>query len=146
MHKSLTPRFNVFYSGLCLAALLLAIMLSPWRQSLTLIGITLPLGVLAGALRARALNDRQVEFLQAKTTMEVRRALVASLSGTVSIVLLRATFVISLFWIVDVNTHARFFVWLSGFASFSLARNLFALPALRRLWLEETERVSHPAE
>jgi hypothetical protein len=133
MHRTLTPQFNLVYIGLCLLALLLAIFLCSWRESLSLIGITLPLGALAGILRARALDIRQAEFMQAKTTIEVRRALVASLSGTVSIVLLRATFVISLFWIVDSHTQSRFILWLAGFASFSFARGLFALPALLRL-------------
>lgn len=84
----------------------------------------MPLGAFAGVLQARALAARRGEFLTSRTAMDVRRAALASVPGKLSIVLLWGTGVAALVWAIHSNPRNPFFIWLAGYTSFSMARDL----------------------
>jgi hypothetical protein len=132
MHKSLTPGFNVILIIIITGVLAIALVLS-WRHALMLIYVTVPLGIAAGVAQVRALAANPEGFRSSKTAIEVRRALLSTASGKLSVVLLWGTGVFALIWAIAVNPSNPIIVWLAGQASFSLARECCSLPSLLRL-------------
>jgi hypothetical protein len=132
VHKSLTPRFNVTLIAIWLVVLGVALAMA-WQRSLLLVCITLSLGVVAGLLQARALSATPDTFRSAGTAMEVRRALVSTLPGKLSIILLWGTGAAALVWAVVADPSNPILIWLAGYASFSVARESCTLPAVLRL-------------
>jgi hypothetical protein len=133
MHKSLTPRFNLICVALYLSLLSLVLILTSWQQSIRLIFIALLVGAVAGVLQARAMAVRPKQFLTSGTTMDVRRAILASMPGKLSLVLLWGTAASSLVWAIRSNPSNPFFIWIAGYTSFAVARDLCALRAVFRL-------------
>ncbi|HTE41759.1 MAG TPA: hypothetical protein VK629_13080 [Steroidobacteraceae bacterium] len=132
MHKSLTPRFNITLIVVWLLVLAVALVMA-WQQSISLVCFTLSLGVIAGLLQARALSVTPDRFRSAATTTDVRRALVSTFPGKLSIFLLWATGAVALVWAIVANPSNPIFIWLAGYASFSVARESCALPGVLRL-------------
>ena len=104
-----------------------------WPTAFPLVCVTLPLGILAGASQTRALAANREAFRSSQTALEVRRALVSTRAGKLSVVLLWGTGILALVWAIAVRPSNPVVVWLAGQASFSLARECCSLPALVRL-------------
>jgi hypothetical protein len=126
------PRFNALMVAILFGILSLALLIS-WHKALTLVCVTVPLGLLAGVLQARALAANPGGFRSSETAMDVRRALLSTSAGKLSIVLLWGTGILALVWAVAVNPSNPILIWVAGQASFSLARECCSLPALVRL-------------
>jgi hypothetical protein len=104
-----------------------------WQYAALLAGTAFAVGIIAGLLQTRALTETPERFQSAVTAIDVRRALVANASGKLSIILLWCNAVVSLLWALSANPNNPIFAWLAGFASFRLARESIALPAVLRL-------------
>jgi hypothetical protein len=132
MHKSLTLRANITFS-LLWAGLLVAMLAMNWPQSLIPVALTFMLGVIAGGLQVRALDASAQKFREAKSAAQVRQALVSTRAGKVSVALLWAVGIGALIWAFVSSPHSPLVLWVPAYASFALARELVALPAIVRL-------------
>ena len=132
MHKSLTLRANIVLALLWASSFALALSFT-WQQAFPLVFISFAIGVVAGLLQGHALSALTAQFREASTAIEVRRILVSSWHGKVAVALLWVTAIGAFAWAFTLGTNNPFIIWVAAYASFALARELFALPAVFRL-------------
>jgi hypothetical protein len=87
-------------------------------------------GLLAGVLQARSIYSHRLEFLSAHTALQVRAALTSSISGKVSIALLWLAGSALIALLIRGGEYATVQTIVGSYATFSLAREGAALPAL----------------
>jgi hypothetical protein len=132
MHKSLTPRTNIILVLLWASSFAIAISLT-WQQAFPLVFVSFASGCAAGLLQRSALSVFSVQFREASTAIEIRRILVSSWHGKIAVALLWVTSIGAFAWAFTLGTNNPFVIWIAAYASFALARELLALPALFRL-------------
>lgn len=129
MHTTLARRTNILFCGIWAVAALTALTISKSLPIPQLVA-ALALGASAGFLQTAALRRNSDVFRSTSSAMAVRRALMKSVPGKLSITLLWANLasMVILFWPpVSLQAIAGFYGCL---CSFSLARDLIALPAV----------------
>ena len=132
MHKSLTPQSNVLLMSVWAVTLLGASAIA-WPATIWLAGMNFALGAIAGCLQAIALRHSAEAFRASQTAMQVREAMMSTSSGKLSIALLWGAAAVAIVWSLTGKSDNPVAVWLSGYASFALARELFSFSAIRRL-------------
>jgi hypothetical protein len=132
MHTSLTTRANIVLIVLW-AAILFGMLGMNWPQPLAPIGIAFLLGVAAGLLQTHAMRDLRGQFRGASTAKELRHVLASTRAGKLAIGLLWVTAVGMLVWAFLLVPQSPLALWIPAYASFALARELTALPAVMRL-------------
>ena len=132
MHRSLTQPFNGLLVGLWGAGT--AILLVMYRQdAIVPIIAGAAAGVLAGSFQARALWFAPEVFAQANSAADVRRRLMSSSAGKVSIlfVWLGAA---TIGWLVWNLSRAHLLgTFAAGYLALMFLRELITLPALNRI-------------
>lgn len=132
MHTSLTTRANLILI-LIWAGILIGMLAMNWPQPHTPITLAFALGVAAGFLQILAMKGNEHQFLEAKSAKEVRQALTSTRSGKFAIALLWVTALGMFVWAFLLAPQNPLVLWIPAYASFALARELVALPAVIRL-------------
>lgn len=87
-------------------------------------------GLFAGLLQARSIYSHRSEFLSARTALQVRAALTSSVPGKASIALLWLASFALIALLIHGGEYATVQTIVGSYATFSLAREGAALPAL----------------
>jgi hypothetical protein len=141
MHRSLSPVFNVAAIAVWAVVVVSFALAGVQANKPLLLGVGGVLGFVAGLCQLHALREEAPRFLPAKTAVEVRRAMMASRFGRYAIYLLWVSAAILLLCVVT-QPDRRLFSWLAGYAAFSLARDLVALPGCLDIWRTATAPTS----
>lgn len=140
MHASLTPKANVRLIALwATIALLVAVFLAQ-AQLWLLFVIGSLLGIVAGLMQLRAINESSEELVAADSAMAVRRALKRSGWGKAYLVCFWLSSIGIVVVAIVVLKSEMFSGWLAGYSSYAFARELVALPGTFALARFVTER------
>jgi hypothetical protein len=85
MHKSLAPKSNIALALVWIAIVVAGLVMHATPSRLLVIAAGVALGVIAGVLQLRAMEEKNELFLAAASALEVRGAMQASLSGRLAI-------------------------------------------------------------
>lgn len=138
MHKTLTIRSNIVLAVLW-AGLLAAMLWLAWPLAVPSTGVTFAIGGVAGLAQAQALTASAGAFRNAGSATEVRKVMMQTRAGRLSIMLLWAACAAAVVWALAFGASKAFPVALSAYAAFALARELVSLPGLVRLAKESRE-------
>jgi len=132
MHKSLFPRSNIVLIVIW-ALVLCCSEFAIWPGANWLACTTFLLGAAAGQLQAIALRESGAAFRVAETAIQVRQVMNATRPGKLSIALLWVSFAVTIVWVLWGGFGNQAAYLLSGFASFTLGRELLSFAAVRQL-------------
>jgi hypothetical protein len=126
MHKSLTPRNNLLLIFVWAAVIIAISFATAYPDKPLMIGLGAALGVVAGVLQLRALQESKDRFLAATTVLEVRSAMTSSRSGRFAIFTLYTA--AGILFIVEFirNKHIGLGL-IAAYAAFAFVRDCIAL-------------------
>lgn len=126
MHKSLAPRSNIALALVWVAIVVAGLVMPATPSRLLVIAAGVALGVIAGVLQLRAMEEKKALFLAAASALDVRGAMQASSSGRLAIYSVwtagAVVLAISL-W----QQEGLLLRVLAGYAAFTAARDTIAL-------------------
>jgi hypothetical protein len=132
MHSSLTIRANAALLLLWCAVLVACFLASPPPSLFVLAPFFLG-GLAAGLLQSKAMRGALTELKAAATSRQVRKVLLLSCSGKLSVLLLWCAGLAVLGLLLRGGITGSLQSVFSAYAAFSLAREAAALPAVFRL-------------
>lgn len=132
MHKSLTPRANQLLIAGWLVIGIVAVYLS-WPAARHAVMVTFCVGCFAGAVQAHALPLVAQDLKQAESALQVRKVLLSTKGGRLSVLLLWAVAISALIWAFAMGAQKGLVLFVASYAAFALAREAVALPAVLRL-------------
>jgi hypothetical protein len=126
MHKSLKPSTNVLLIVGFLAVVIVGMAIPAAPSRLLVAGIGAALGLVAGLLQLRAIEEKKDLLLAADSALAVRSAMTASMAGRFAIYAVWFAIVL-LFAIAFLQSEGLPFRVLTGYAAFALLRDVVAL-------------------
>ena len=139
MHKSLTPRNNLLLMLVWAVVVGAFTIVSAHPNKALMLGVGAALGLIAGVLQLRALQEGKERFLAATTALEVRAAMASSKAGRFAIFTLYGSAGLLLLT-AFMQKEVIAFGLLAGFAAFALVRDGIALKGCISLQKEAAEK------
>ncbi len=140
MHKSLTVRANILLALLWAGLFVLAVAAKGPPAPGPVMTAAL-LGLFSGWLQGRAVAANAGRLGGAKSAMDVRRIMISTFPGKLSILLLWATGSAAFLWALVIDAENLLELWVPVYAAFALVREVVVLPALAHL-----KRMLHGAQ
>ena len=129
MHFTLTSRGNALIGSLWCAVLAVSAVLEPRASAAIVIAFAI-VGLAAGLFQGRAIRENSTLLVAAVTSRDVRKVLVSSSPGKLSVALLWIVGAAILVLLFRGGEYGTLSTAIGSYAAFSLAREMASLPAV----------------